>query len=337
MRSTIRDIAEEAGVSVTTVSLVLRGVDGRTTEMTRQRVLEVAQRLDYLPVKPPTSQNRPLDTRIVTLVPEHRDMERHHLDMFTHQGVISGARQHGYDVLTLVGQEPKQYIGREKSRYLDRRSDGFIFATTTHGIWESALKVVAEHDIPTVVCYRQDVPPNVAFSDLDNAGAMRQAVHHLVENGHERIAYLAGPLNNFNEQERRRGWVKAMLEAGLEVNDEVIVQGLASGFMPNPDAIASVSKLGVTAVVCYNDLAAVLLWDTLEQQGLKIPRDMSIIGMDNTTTSTMRGLSTFTHSFADVGRLAMEAWVELKNGGDAKSCSKLAPVVFIPRGSVRRF
>ena len=335
MRSTIRNVAEEAGVSTATVSLVLRGINDRTTPETRERVLRVAKRLNYLSVKPPTSQNRPLETRIVTLVPQHWEMEKHDLDMMTYQGIISSARHHGYDILTLVGQNPTGCAERGKSRYLDRHSDGFIFSISDQGAWEQDLQLVAEHGIPTVVCYRQDAPQGVATADVDNEGAMHQAVRHLVDNGHRCIAYAAGPPDNFNEQTRRLAWLRAMRLHDLETSERMIVPGTESDHLLNNRAIATVSQLGATAVVCFNDSLALRLWDQLEAQGLSVPRDMSIISVDNLPAAAQRGLTTFAHSFQEVGRLAMEAWIALKNGGDALTCSQLAPVQLMPRASVR--
>ncbi|RYG75456.1 LacI family transcriptional regulator [bacterium] len=335
MRSTIRDVAEEAGVSIATVSMVLRGIGGRTTDDTRERVLKAAQVLKYAPVKPPTSQNRPLDTRTVTLVPEHKDLENHNLHMFTYRGVISVARQYDYDVLTAIGDEARRFGEAERKRYLDRRSDGFIFAVSYQGVWEEALQLLAEYKIPTVACFRSEAPAGIAAVDVDNAKAIRQAVEHLISNGHRRIAYLCGPPENFDEQVRRRAWVQAMRENGLDASERFQVPGALPAHVLDSEAMASVAELGVTAVVCFNDTQAMALWKVLEDQGLKVPDDISLIGMDNEPFAAKQKLTTFANSFMDVGRLAMEAWVQLKNGGEARDCYKLAPFRFVSRASVR--
>ncbi|RYX80829.1 LacI family transcriptional regulator [bacterium] len=335
MRSTIRNVAEEAGVSIATVSLVLRGIEGRTTDETRERVIQVARRLSYTPVKPPTSQNRPLDTGIVTLVPEHREMEKHDLHMLTYQGVVSVAREYGYDVLTSVGKESQQYGKQEKTRYLDRRSDGFIFAVSYQGPWEKALHLLPEYNIPSVACFRPEAPDGVAAVCVDNVGAVRTAVQHLIENGHRRIAYLCGPPDNFDEAKRRAAWLQVMQEHDLDTSEQFLVPGSGPRHALDTKAMASVAKLGVTAVVCYNDAEALWLWRLLEEQGLKVPDDISLVGIDDNPHAGPRGLTTLGHSFIDIGRLAMEAWIELKNGGEARDCYKLAPVKLISRASVR--
>ena len=334
MRTTIRCVAEQAGVSAVTVSNVLRGVESRASEATRLRVLATAKDLNYLPVSPPSSQNRQIETRIVTLVPEYRDITHYDLDLFTYEGIVEGARRHGYDVLTMVRDDREKSLKREKLRYLDRRSDGFIFISAI-GQWVRAFDIVAQHGIPAVACYRRDLPPGVAWVDVDNDGVMRQAVEHLAGRGHRRIAYLSGPPNNFDEKQRRRAWKATVKAQGLEVRDEFIVQGAAENYALNDKALASVSRLGVTAAVCFNDTLALALWDAIEAQGLNVPRDLSLIGVDDRPEAAARGLSSVAHSFMDVGRLAMDAWVELKNGGEAADCCKVAPVHLVSRDSVR--
>lgn len=335
MRPTIRQIAQEAGVSHVTVSHVLRGVESRTSPETRAKVLEVSQRLNYIPVKPPTSQNHHINTGMVTLVPEHPDIENHELDLFTYQGVVRGAREHDYDVISMVGKYFANDWDRVKVRYLDRRSDGFIFAITNQGLWENALELVAEHRIPSVVCYRRNVPEGLAWVDVDNHRAIQQVLQHLIQKGHTRIAYLAGPPDNFDERARREAWFTTMQENGLNASPEFVVQGAQKYYVLDQQALESVKDLGVTAVVCFNDTLALALWDVLESQGLKVPDDISLVGMDNRPEAVARGLSSVSHSFIEVGRLAMEAWIELKKGNDPASCNKIAPVDFVERQSVR--
>ncbi len=334
MRSTLGRIAEQAGVSKVTVSNVLRGVENRASAQTRDRVLEAARSLNYLPVNPPSAQNRHIETHIVTLVPEYRDVTHFDLDLFTYEGIVEGARHHGYDVLTMVRNDREQNLRREKLRYLDRRSDGFIFISAV-GQWTRAFDIVSQYKVPTVVCYRRDTPEGVAWVDVDNDEVMRQAVEHVVQNGHRRIAYLSGPPNNFDAKQRLHAWKLVMSQQNLEVRDEWVVQGAEENYVRNLQAIASVSRLGVSAVICFNDTLALELWDEMEAQGLSVPQDLSIIGVDNRPEAVARGLTSVDHSFREIGRLAMDAWIELKNGGEATTCCKVTPVQLMPRHSVR--
>jgi DNA-binding LacI/PurR family transcriptional regulator len=310
-------------------------LDSRASEETRARVLEAAQKLNYIPVKPPTAQNRHVETHVVTMVPEHHDIRHPDLDLFTYQGLIEGARNHGYNVLTMVCHSHGKGMAPQELQFLDRSSDGFIFTVSMQEHWTRVLQMLAKNDVPTVICYRRDVPDGVAWVDVDNEGAMHQAVEHLVGCGHSRIAFLAGPTDNFDANERRSAWVAAMQERGLDASERFIVQAAGKDYVQDPDAIASVSSLGVTAAVCFNDTLALALWDALEAQNLSVPEDISIIGMDNRIETKERGLSTLAFSFADVGCMAMEAWIDLKKGVSATDCSRTAPVHLITRDSVR--
>ncbi len=333
MRATIRQIALEAGVSNVTVSNVLRGLESRASPAVRARVLEAAQKLNYIPIKPPTTQNYQAQTRVVTLVPEHHDARHFDLDLFTYQGVIEGARRYGYSVLTMVREE-NQRGTCESLRFLDRSSDGFIFTVSLQEQWGRVLDAVAHNRVPSVVCYNRQVPDGVAWVDVDNAGAMRQAVEYLAARGHSQIAFVAGPPDNFDARERRREWQAAMEELNLEAGDGRVVQGARAGFVQDDAALRGVAQMGVTAAVCFNDTLALALWEALEAAGKCVPEDLSILGMDDRPEAQRRGLSTLSHSFIDVGRLAVDAWMELKNGAAAADCCKTAPVALIERDSV---
>ena len=332
MRATIRQIAAEAGVSNVTVSNVLRGLGGRASEETRERVLAAARKLNYIPVKPPTAQNRHVETRVVTLVPEHHDVRHYDLDLFTYQGIIEGARHHSYSVLTMVQNEAER-DGHEPLRFLDRSSDGFIFTVSLQEQWARVLDVVAHNKVPCVVCYNREVPDGVAWVDVDNRAAMRAAVEHLAERGHERIAFVAGPPDNFDATQRRNEWTRAMKQRGLST--AFVVQGARAGYLIDTNALDAATRLDITAAICFNDTLALALWEAAVAQGKSVPDDLSLIGMDNRAEAQQRGLTSVAHSFADVGRLAMNAWVELKAGAPSADCCKLAPVQLIPRRSVR--
>lgn len=338
MRATIRQIAAECGVSHVTVSHVLRGVENRVSPQTRERVLQAAQKLNYIPVKPPTAQNYHVETRVVTLVPEHHDARHFDLDLFTYQGIIEGARQHGYSVLTMVRRE-REGEGCESLRFLDRSSDGFIFTVSLQEQWARVLGIVARNQVPCVVCYNREVPAGVAWVDVDNAAAMRLSVEHLAARGHSRIAFVAGPPDNFDARHREREWRAAMAAQGLSVDERAVVPGAGEGYVRNDAALASLAGLvaerGVTAAVCFNDTLALALWDAMEARGLSVPGDLSLIGMDNRPEAQARGLTSLAHSFIDVGRLAMQAWVELRGGAEAPGCSRIAPVQLMARDSVR--
>jgi DNA-binding LacI/PurR family transcriptional regulator len=327
-------VAERAQVSPVTVSNVLRGIDSRASAETRERVLKAAREMNYIPVKPPSVQNRQMKTHIISLVFEHHNITHYDLDLFTYEGLSEGARKHGYDLLTLLRAGSEKELERQEVRYMDRRSDGFIFAISMKGQNDSGLQVLARNKVPTVVCYRRDVPEGVAWVDTDNLDAMQQAVSCLTKHGHSRIAYLGGPPNNYHEMDRHRGWREAMEKAGQGEYVSCVARGNTNNWKIDRKAIKSLLQLDVTAVVCFNDTLALELWDVAEEQGLKVPEDLSIIGVDNRPDAAQRGLSSIAHSFRTIGRLAVDTWVEVAAGGEPAKCCKLAPVELMERRSI---
>jgi DNA-binding LacI/PurR family transcriptional regulator len=337
MRATIRQVAEHAQVSPKTVSNVLLGRDSIVAPATRERVLRAVQELNYIPVQPPTAQNRQVETHTIGLVFEHPDITHYDLDLFTYEGISERARKHGYDLLTLLRTDSGRILGNQETRFMDRRSDGFIFtisASSVKGQWAAALEVLAKNKVPTVVCYCRDAPEGIAWVDTDNAHAMQQAVTCLTKQGHTRIAYLAGPPSNYHNIDRQASWKKAMQGAGLYASDSFIVPGNTEDWKIDTLSVGTIFELDVTAVVCFNDTLALELWDAAEERGLKVPRDLSLVGIDNRPDGVLRGLTTVAHSFSAVGRLAVDAWVELSQGGNFEDCCKYAPVELVERASV---
>ena len=318
-----------------TVSRVMRGQNHKVSEQTRQRILAVVEELDYVPVRA-AMQNRHVETHVIGLVPYYVSFPNNQLDALTYEGVCNAAREDGYDLLIMLRDESDWMANRQEVRFLDRRSDGFIFVSPGEGEWSAALKALEKHEVPAVVCYRRDVPKGVAWIDPDNEAIVRRGVEELRAKGHRKIAYAGGVISNtrrnFDDAERTRIFEKVMREG--KTKKPLIFTGLTPDWTLHPDLLPALLKANVTGVVCLNDLLALLLWDEMVKRGLKVPRDFSIIGVDNSPQGAARGLSSMAFSYQDVGRLAVQAWLELKAGETPEQASKIVPVQFIARKSV---
>ena len=91
---------------------------------------------------------------------------------------------------------------------------------------------------------------------------------------------------------------------------------------------------GVTAVACANDLFALAVWRMAEEQGLRVPDDLSITGVDNIPEGALRGLTSVAQPFDKIGYAAVNAIITLLGGGEASTACRMLPVELIPRGSV---
>jgi DNA-binding LacI/PurR family transcriptional regulator len=317
-----------------TVSNVLRGRRDVVAEATRERVLQAVRELDYVPVRS-TVQNRHVETRIIGLVFEHQAMNHHPMGVGTYEGLCERAAEHGYDLLTLLRADHDWVLDREELRFLDRRCDGFIFFSGWVGKWQDALKALVKHDIPTVVCFRRDVPKGIARVGIDNTQAMQVAVDHLVQHGHRRIAHMAAPVSNFDSIERRKLFRTAMRRHRLDEYSKCVVEGMLPNWHVDYDnALVKLRAAKATAVVAFNDKLALGLWEAATRAGLQVPRDLSIVGMDDTQDATEKGLTTVRISFHDVGRMAVDAWLALHQGRTACEHSEGVQGTLIKRQSV---
>ncbi len=331
-RTTIRDIAARAGVSAMTVSRVLRGQGTGASEVTSRRVLEVARELSYIAVRP-ALQNTHLATRVVGVVFDGVDSVKSFVGSHTFEGLRDEAMRRGFDLLLHAqpGAAGGSGLGREEAAFLDRRSDGVIFISPRER--RALLEILVRHGFPVVSCFSSDVPSGVATIAPDNFGAMQRAVRYLHGRGHRRIAFFGGPDWHSDARERREAWAQAMGEAGLQA---------CSGWVESSQGetarhIASAKKLLAlkpSAVVCHNDYRALLLDEAARARGLDVPRELSIVGMDDLPEAAARGLSTLRLDFEAAGRAAVQAVLAIIEGARPAEVSRRLEAPLIERRSV---
>lgn len=329
MRASIRDVAEHAGVSPVTVSNVLRGRDGRASSATRARVLRSARALRYVPVAGPATQKRHVETRVLGLVFDGTPLDGL-WGLPTFWGMREAAIKHDYDLLTMLRVRPDWMVDQEELQFLDRRSDGFIFIAPEKRF--ETLETLVEHKLPVVACFTNDVPAEVPAVMLDNVDAMRQATRHFIDNGHERILFLTAQAGRSDFTERKQGFEETMNQARLAAK-VLCVQDIPES--ARKKLIATMLKCEkITAVVCATDTLAYYVWDIAHDIGMRVPEDISLIGMDDLKASVGRGLTSIRYSCEEVGRRSIEAIVGLMRGGVAQSMNSIVPVELVERSSV---
>lgn len=330
MRATIREVAEQAQVSAMTVSNVLRGKAGEASGETRERVLRAARELKYTPVAPPTRQNIHIETRIIGILFDSVDFE----DTWgapIYRGMRNGARQAGYDLLTLLRPATDWRVDQDELRFFNRRSDGFVFVVPQDR--RHVLETMCRHQVPVVTCNLESGLPEVPSVVLDDEGAMRQAVEHLIAHGHRAIGFMGQASERSDFRARRCGYEEAMREAGLKTC-VVMAKKTTWQEVMREEMRSLLANRQITAMVCAADAYALQVWQLAQELGLQIPRDLSLIGMDDLPESAARGLSSFRFSSEESGRLTIEAVVKLIQGAPPALCSAVLPVELVERNSV---
>ena len=301
-RPTILDVASRAGVSKSLVSLALSG-SSRVSPKSRSKIERAARELGYRPNAAARSlvakKSRTLGVLVLDL---HNPVFAEILD-----GVQTEVRQHGFTTMLVSGGEDPALERAEIDTLQQFQIEGLILIS--HRLTAEMLQEVAG-EIPTVTVTRDDIA--IARMDMvcnDDVAGARLAVDHLVSLGHERIVCLSGGDNPVSHS-RARGYLEAMADHGLADQAHVVSGGLTdtAGYRAATEALG----LAPTALCVANDFGAMGAIAAVEEAGLDVPGDISVVGYDGIRLAGLRSvnLTTVAQPLADLGRLAAARLLE---------------------------
>jgi LacI family transcriptional regulator, galactose operon repressor len=297
---TVHDVARRAGVSIATVSRALNG-RGRISEQTREHVLGVVRELGYLPNDLARGLVGMATQTIALLLP---DITNPYFPELV-KGVQTVADERGHLLLLChnAGDERKAVADVEMLRR--KKVDGLLLVAGALG--RSHALAEATKGIPTVAMDRSVPCLPADLVTVDHRRGARLATEHLVELGHRHIAHLSGPPNVTSSRERRAGWRQAMRKAGLA---PTLVE---EGDFSEDSGYAAARRLldseaDCTAVFAANDLSAIGLLRAFTEAGIRVPRDVSVVGFDgiHLTRYTTPRLTTVAQPIYELGRTAAE-------------------------------
>ncbi len=311
-QTTIIDIAQELGVSNSTVSRALHGHPDINPN-TRKAILEKAQELDYQPNQLAHSLVKSRTDTVGILVPEF-------MTQFF-PNIIVGAQKvltkAGYHLIIMQSDESYEIeLGNTKA-LLANRVDGLLASMSHETNNYDHFRAFEKRDIPVVYFNRvSDELGRYKVVVNDYRGAYA-AVEHLIRNGYRRIAHLGGPTNLLISQERLRGYCDALQKNGMEVLHELIIHGdlralkarIYAGYfldMPEPP----------DAIFAVNDPSAIEVMVLAQSKGLRIPEDLGVVGFSDDSISAHigSGLTTVKQPTTQIGEAAARMILRLIQG-----------------------
>jgi DNA-binding LacI/PurR family transcriptional regulator len=310
----LKDIAAQAGVSIMTVSKVMRD-EPDISAATKARVRALAEQMGYTPdsvaqgLRNKTTKlfglvisavTNPVFARVVMAIEEQ-------------------AHELGYDVILAQSLNHPEREHAVIRRLLSRRVDG-LFITPTYRLDPKAAiyEELSKRGTPTVLLgHRAPFCEQFVNVETDDISASFTVAKHLIELGHKRIAFFAGPPAAPSSHERIEGYRRALREANIEPDDKLIFN--AGGTIEEGEK-AALQMLqespGATAVQAANDLVAIGAATVFLGQGLRIPQDLSLAGFGNILVSEhfRVPLTTIRQPKLRLGTAAMDSMLKLLNG-----------------------
>ena len=273
---TIKDIAKELSISPSTVSRALKNHPD-ISEGTKRAVNELAQKLNYQPNAVALSLQQCRSNTIGVIIPE--------IIHYFFSSVISGIEDVAYDAgfNVIICQSNEKYE-REVSNaktLLANRVDGVLISITKNTEDFKHLYNFRDNNVP-MVFYDRMVPGLIADQVIiDDLDAAYRATKHLIDSGRKRIAHFAGPQNLLIGQFRQEGYFKAIREAGLQKDEELIIE--ADTFEKARLAVMKLinSKISIDGVFAVNDLTAIGAMQTLQKRGIIIPDEVAVVGFSD--------------------------------------------------------
>jgi LacI family transcriptional regulator len=310
---TIRDVAREAGVSVTTVSHAINKTHYVTPEL-NERVFAAIDALNYQPNKLARALSRKAVPLLALIVP---DISNPYWSAVA-RAVQDITDPHNYSVIVCSSDgQPER-----EARFLESLS-GWVSGIILHPYYQAAehYRPFSGGDVPVVVLgdfTSGDAHPaqwdQVTSSTLDGA---RTAVEHLLELGHRRIAFVQGLTGTPSSLKREAGFRGAFAQAELPVNESLIVRGdyTQAGGRRAAEELFSLAD-PPTAVFCANDLSALGVLQVAQLRGLPVPEGVSVVGFDDIDEAALATppLTSFSQPPRLVGKVIAETLLERLNG-----------------------
>jgi LacI family transcriptional regulator len=328
---TIYDVAREAGVSMATVSRVVNN-NPNVKPQTRKKVFEAIERLGYRPNAVARGLASKKTTTVGVVIPDISNTIFSELA----RGIEDIANMYHYNIILCNADKKKDKEIRVINTLLEKQVDGLLFMGGA--VTDEHLQAFKTSSVPIVLCATKDDNNAFASVDIDHEQAAFDAVNLLIQNGHRSIAMISGTLQDpANGFARYQGYKKALEAADIPLREDYVRIGnyrYESGLEVAKHFLELSER--PTAIFAATDEMAIGAMHTLQDNGLRVPEDISIISVDNIRMASMvrPQLTTVAMPMYDIGAVSMRLLTKLMNK-ETKDASELMQVI-LPHELIHR-
>jgi len=329
-KPTLFDVAHMSGVSPATVSRVLHG-NAKVAEPIRLKVEAALKELNYTRKPTPHPVRGRQATTIGLVVP---DLSNPFFPLLI-KGIENVAKMYDFSLMLGDSENSTEIEARLLETLMERRIDGLLFVPVSGE--SSYVTRLVDQSFPIVFVDRRVHDRRInAFTAANELGAY-QAIQYLLSLGHRQILYIGGQENLITEQERLEGYKRALAESDIAFDEKYVVRGNYT-WTGARDALQKVLQDGqnFSAIFAANDVMAFGAIQLLEQKGLSVPKDISVMGFDDIPFSELLSLTTVSQHPFEMGIGAMTMLIHLiQNRLEPPNSRTLMPSLII-RKSCRR-
>lgn len=322
---TIKDVAREAGVSISTVSNALNGVDVLHPD-TKQHILEVADRLHYIP----NLNGRNLKSQATKVIGLFLTSIKGPYYGVLADSIYQSCKKNGYELNIFISDKADNMM----TNILGKRIDGAIILNEF--VREKEIGILLENEVPIVFIDREQLGENVSSVVFDSYHEGELAAKYLLELGHTTFGYMRGVENNFDNSERLRGFQNILGKAGITLQEDYILNGAferEAAYNSMKDFL-ELGKPLPEAIFAANDESAIGTITALMEEGIKVPEQVSVMGCDDIEAAQLvrPSITTIRTSFEKQGILAVNHLIALIKGEEG-GCIEVLHGRIIPRES----
>lgn len=335
MKTTIKSIADACNLSITSVSLVLNGKPNRISEETKELILETAKRMNYRPNPNAVGLARGKTRTIGLIITDIGNMFLSE----TSRIIETELRRYGYTLL--LGNTGDNAV-RELEylrEFTGKNVEGIILLHASDATAETEGQIkdlIMEGNTPVVMLDNDMEDLKVIRCVVDNEQGGYMATKHLLERGHTKIGSLLGPVGQYSVRSRLRGYRRALEEAQIPYNVKYLYKGDFT-IQTGMEALPYFMDMGVTAIFSYNDMMAYGVLQYAKDNGIKIGKDLALIGYDDSFINELLEvtLSSVRQPRSEVARMATKCLVNAIKGRREQEGSIMFKPVLYERNSTQ--